>query len=142
MSLGNQTTSNANRGPLGDGPAPTLLSAGTLIGNDVFNRKEENLGSIKDFMLDIRSGGVCYAVMSAGGFLGMGEKLFAVPWNALTLDTENERFVLDVDVDRLKNAPGFDKDHWPNMGDAAWANSIHTYFGNRSGATKLSPPPM
>ena len=70
-----------------------------------------------------------YAVLSFGGFLGMGEKLFAVPWNALTLDTENKRFVLDAEKDRLKGAPGFAKDHWPNMADQSWANEIHAYYG-------------
>lgn len=67
--------------------------------------------------------------VSFGSFLGMGEKLFAVPWKALTLDTENKRFVLDVEKDRLKDAPGFNKDHWPNMADQSWSNDIHTYYG-------------
>ena len=59
-------------------------------------------------MLDVPSGRVAYAVLSFGGFLGMGEKLFVVPWSALTLDTVNKRFVLDVTKERLKDAPGFD----------------------------------
>jgi len=72
---------------------------------------------------------VSYAVLSFGGFLGMGEKLFAVPWNALTLDTKNKRFVLNVEKERLKQAPGFDTDKWPNMADQAWAKEIHSYYG-------------
>jgi len=74
---------------------------------------------------------VGYAVLSFGGFLGMGEKFFAVPWNALTLDTKNKRFVLNVEKDRLKDAPGFDKDHWPNMADQSWMNEIHAYYGTK-----------
>ncbi|MEE1919130.1 PRC-barrel domain-containing protein [Pseudomonas asiatica] len=70
-----------------------------------------------------------YAVLSFGGFLGMGEKLFAVPWGALRLDTVNKRFVLDADKDRLKNVPGFDKDNWPNMSDPTWGKGIHDYYG-------------
>jgi sporulation protein YlmC with PRC-barrel domain len=93
------------------------MGADTLVGNDVYNQKNEDLGDIKEIMLDMRSGKVGYAVLSFGGFLGMGEKLFAVPWNALTLDTKNKRFVLNVEKDRLKDAPGFDKDKWPNMAD-------------------------
>ena len=77
----------------------------------------------------MRSGQVAYAVLSFGGFLGLGEKLFAVPWSALTLDTENKRFVLNAEKDRLKNAPGFDKDQWPNMSDPTWARDIHSYYG-------------
>lgn len=111
------------------GPGPELMGADTLIGNDVYNNKNEELGNIKEIMLDMRSGKVGYAVLSFGGFLGMGEKLFAVPWNALTLDTKNKRFVLNVDKDRLIKAPGFDKDKWPNMADQSWAQEIHAYYG-------------
>ena len=82
-------------------------------------------------MLDIRTGRISYAVLSFGGFLGMGEKLFAVPWSALTLDTVNKRFVLDVEKDRLENAPGFDKHQWPNMEDPDWAKGIHDYYGTK-----------
>lgn len=111
------------------GPGPEIMGADTLVGNDVYNQKDESLGDIKEIMLDMRSGQVGYAVLAFGGFLGMGEKLFAVPWNALTLDTEKKRFVLDVTKDRLKDAPGFDKDHWPDMADESWAEGIHSYYG-------------
>ena len=110
------------------GPGPALMGADTLVGNDVFNPKGEDLGDIKEIMLDMRTGKVGYAVLSFGGFLGMGDKLFAVPWNALKLDTENKRFVLNVDNERLQKAPGFDKDHWPNMADQAWENQIQTHW--------------
>ena len=83
-------------------------------------------------MLDIRGGRISYAVLSSGGFLGMGDRLFAIPWSALTLDTTNKRFVLDVDVKRLKAAPGFDKDHWPDMADPLWASGVQSYYGTRS----------
>ena len=123
---------NTHVGPGPDarrGPGPDLMGADTLVGNDVCNQKGEDVGDIKEIMLDMRSGKVGYAVLSFGGFLGMGEKLFAVPWGALTLDTKNKRFVLNVEKDRLKNAPGFDKDHWPNMADQSWAREIHSYYG-------------
>lgn len=111
------------------GPGPRLMGADTLIGNDVYNTRDEDLGDIKEIMLDTASGKVAYAVLSFGGFLGMGEKLFAVPWAALRLDTVNKRFVLDADKDRLKNAPGFDKDNWPNMSDPTWSKGIHDFYG-------------
>lgn len=113
------------------GPGPALMGADTLVGNDVYNRNSEDLGNIKEIMLDMRSGRVSYAVLSFGGFLGMGEKLFAVPWSALKLDTAHKRFVLNVDKDRLENAPGFDKEAWPNMADPAWVRSIHAYYGTK-----------
>ena len=111
------------------------MGADTLIGNDVYNKSSEDLGDIKEIMIDVRSGQVSYAVLSFGGFLGMGDKLFAVPWAALKLDTENKRFVLDVNKERLESAPGFDKSKWPNMADATWQASIHSYYGTRPGGT-------
>jgi len=108
---------------------PLLLSASSLMDNEVYNLKEEKLGEIKEFMLDTSSGKICYAVLSFGSFLGVGEKLFAVPWSALKLDTENKRFVLDVEVDRLESAPGFDNHHWPDMSDVSWARDINDYYG-------------
>ncbi len=114
-----------------EGPGPELMGADTLLGNDVYNQKEEDLGDIKEIMLDMRTGRVNYAVLAFGGFLGLGEKLFAVPWSALKLDTVNKRFILNVDKSSLKNAPGFDKDHWPDMADASWAKGIHDYYGTR-----------
>ncbi len=111
------------------GPGPELMGADTLIGNDVYNHLDEDLGDIKEIMLDMRNGRVGYAVLSFGGFLGMGEKLFAVPWNALKLDTENKCFRLNVEKSRLESAPGFDKGDWPDMADQRWATEIHSYYG-------------
>jgi sporulation protein YlmC with PRC-barrel domain len=111
------------------GPGPSLMGADTLIGDSVVNASEEDLGDIKEIMLDMHTGQVAYAVLSFGGFLGIGEKLFAVPWGALHLDTVNERFVLNVDKARLKNAPGFDPGAWPDMSDVNWAKQIHTFYG-------------
>jgi sporulation protein YlmC with PRC-barrel domain len=113
------------------GPGPELMGADTLIGNDVYNLQDESLGDIKEIMLDMRSGQVAYAVLSLGGFLGIGEKLFAVPWSALTLDTKNKRFVLSVDKDRLEKAPGFDRNKWPNMADPSWEQGIQAYYGTK-----------
>ncbi|AMC99704.1 PRC-barrel domain-containing protein [Halomonas chromatireducens] len=105
-----------------------LLSASTITGDDVYNMQDEELGKVLDVMLDITEGKIRYAVLASGGFLGMGDRLFAVPWKALKLDTQNRRFLLDVDVERLKNAPGFDKDQWPNMADATWNSTIESYY--------------
>lgn len=105
-----------------------LLSATTITGDEVFNLQNEHLGKIQDIMLDITEGKIRYAVVSSGGLMGMGDHLFAVPWRALTLDKENHRFLLDVDLDRLKKVPGFDKDHWPNMADPTWNATVDSYY--------------
>jgi sporulation protein YlmC with PRC-barrel domain len=121
-----QRNSDASSSP---GPGPSLMGADTLIGDSVVNTSEEDLGDIKEIMLDMQTGQVAYAVLAFGGFLGVGEKLFAVPWGALHLDTVNHRFVLNVDKARLKSAPGFDADAWPDMSDIQWAKQIHTFYG-------------
>ena len=110
------------------GPGPEQMGADTLQGEDDYNTRDEDLGDIKEIMIDMRSGHIAYAVLSFGGVLGMGEKLFAVPWSALKLDTVNKRFTLDIDEDRLKGAPGFDKDAWPRMADRTWATQVHSYY--------------
>ena len=115
-----------------DGPGPALMGADTLIGDDVYNHSDEELGDIKEIMLDMRTGQIAYAVLSFGGIMGMGDKLFAVPWDSLTLDTVNKRFLLDVDKEQLKNAPGFDKDNWPDMASEAWNEQLNQFYGTTS----------
>ena len=109
-----------------------VLSATSLIGDDVKNTKGENLGDIKDIMIDLDSGRIEYAVLSFGGFLGMGDKLFAVPFEALRVDTADECMILNVDKEKLKSAPGFDKDEWPNFADSSFRDTIHSYYGTKS----------
>ncbi len=114
-----------------------VLSASTITGDEVLNRKDDKLGRIQDLMLDTQSGQIRYVVLSSGGFLGMGDRLFAVPWKALKLDSTNKCFILDVDAQRLKDAPGFDKDHWPNMADAKWASDVDAYFGSATAPQRM-----
>ena len=108
---------------------PRVLAASTLKGEKVVNGKREDLGKIEDYMIDLDNGRIAYCVLSFGGFLGMGNKLFMVPWKALTLDTVNKQFILDVNKDTLKRAPGFDKDHWPDTTAPEFATDIYTFYG-------------
>ncbi len=110
-------------------PPPRVLSATTIIGDGVRNSSGDNLGRIEELVIDIESGRVAYAVLSFGGFLGLGDKLFAVPWAALRLVSDEHRFVLDVDRSVLENAPGFDKRNWPDMSDPMFHHAIHEHYG-------------
>jgi sporulation protein YlmC with PRC-barrel domain len=106
-----------------------ILSATTVIGDSVKNLSGEDLGKLEDVMLDVNDGRISYGVLSFGGFLGVGNKLFAIPWSALDLDTDDKCFYLNADKEQLENAPGFDKDNWPNFADPNWSRSIHDYYG-------------
>ncbi|MBR8222028.1 PRC-barrel domain-containing protein [Burkholderia ambifaria] len=129
------------------GPGPDVMAAGTLEGDHVLTIDGDDIGKVTNIMLDVRSGRIAYAVVSSGGFLGIGGKLLAVPWNVLTLDAERHCFVLAVSTERVREAPGFDKDHWPTMADSIWAEALHTYYGAspywliEEGETPLDAPP-
>lgn len=107
---------------------PRNLSATSLVGTNVKNHQDEDLGKIEDLMIDLEAGKVAYAVVSFGGFLGMGDKLFAVPFSALTCDCENKILLINANKETLENAPGFDKDHWPNTADRAWGADVHRHY--------------
>ena len=117
-------------GIIGESPAGRLvLSADSLTGERVVNEAGEHIGEIKHIMLDVRAGTIAYCVLAFGGFLGVGDKLFAVPWHAFAVDVDNKWFVLNIDKDRMRDAPGFDKDHWPTMADPTWSAEVHAYYG-------------
>ena len=109
----------------------TLLSTSSIQNTTVVNTQGTTLGDIKDLMVDPQTGTVEYAVLDFGGFLGIGDKLFAVPLQAFTVDRKDEQFVLDVTKDRLKNAPGFDKNDWPSTADATFTEGVYDYYGQR-----------
>jgi sporulation protein YlmC with PRC-barrel domain len=107
-----------------------MLSASALIGTEVQNRYGEDLGKLEGLTIDRQRGCVAYAVLSSGGLLGLGEKLFAMPWQAMRFDTENERVVVDIEREALENAPGFDEDHRPGTIDDAWLRELYIYYGH------------
>ncbi|HTH73218.1 MAG TPA: PRC-barrel domain-containing protein [Trinickia sp.] len=111
------------------GPGPDVMAASTLDGDKIMSTDGEEVGKVKEIMLDVQAGRIAYVVMSCGGFLGIGDKLLAIPWNALTLDTTRKCFLVALSSERIKNAPGFDKQQWPSMADATWATSVHQYYG-------------
>jgi sporulation protein YlmC with PRC-barrel domain len=116
----------------------SLMRSSHVVGMDVKNASNENLGDIKEVVLDREKGTIAYAVISFGGFLNMGDKLFAVPWESLKPTSDGKAFQLDIPKERLEKAPGFDKDQWPNMADAQWTNEIRTFYGT---GTRVEPLP-
>jgi len=105
------------------------LSAATLKGDDIRNPAGDALGTLEEIIIDTDAGRVAYGVLAAGGFLGMGEKFFAIPWDLLTVDTDNHELVVDLDKEMLEEAPGFDKDNWPDTTDMSWVVDVYRYYG-------------
>lgn len=108
------------------------LTATSIIGDRVVNRVDEDLGTIQNLMVNIQTGRIEYVVLESGSFLGIGGKLFAIPYQELSLDGIRKCFVLDRTKEYIKNSPGFDKDHWPNT------NSDDVYYGEVNQYWQLS----
>jgi len=117
-----------------------VVLASKIIGDNVYNRQYENLGRIHELVIDAKEGCIAYAVLSFGGFMGMGNKLFAIPWKAfefakpqhslLEIAEPGDKLMLNVDKEKLKAAPGFDQDaKWPDFADRTWGNNIYNYYG-------------
>ncbi|HYD80471.1 MAG TPA: PRC-barrel domain-containing protein [Paucimonas sp.] len=120
----------APRSAADDKVTPDLGRASKLIGTDVVDAQGRKIGDIQDIVLDRTRGQVAYAVVSFGGTLGVGSKYFAIPWQALRPDAE-DKLVLNVDREKLRNAPGFDKDRWPDMASEQWNTETARYYNQR-----------
>jgi len=107
-----------------------VVSASKIIGEAVVNHQDESLGKIHELVIDAKEGRLAYAVLSFGGFIGMGNKLFAVPWTAFEFSNTENKLILNVDKKKLEAAPGFDKDaKWPDFADRTWGGDIYRYYG-------------
>jgi len=113
------------------------VRASKIIGKNVENAQGENLGEVKDLIVDIGNQRVHYAVLAAGGTLGVGDKLFAYPVSTFKSQADGDKLVLNVDKDKLKNAPGFDKDKWPDWTDNRYRGEVDRYF--KSDTAKAAP---
>jgi len=120
----NQLGPNANR-PV------HILTASSVIGDGIASKNGKSIGKIKDVMLNILDGKIQYLVIEFGGFMGFGEKLFAVPFSAVRLNARNQEFVLDIEKEFLEKAPGFDKDHWPETNSHYF--DVNAYWGTFMG---------
>jgi sporulation protein YlmC with PRC-barrel domain len=105
-----------------------VVKASALAKDRVHNSAGEDLGSIEEIMIDVQTGRVAYAVLSFGGFLGIGDKLFAIPWKSLRYDAGEEQFIVDVDRQVLERAPGFDRHNWPDMADPDFGAALHEHY--------------
>lgn len=109
-----------------------LISSEKVTDTAVENPRGHNLGHINDIMIDKNSGRVAYAILKYGSFLGMGGKLFALPWEILRFDIQHNAYLVDIPEDRLKNAPSFDEGTEPAWGDRDYDRRLHDYYGSKA----------
>lgn len=131
-------STNKNHGGLSPNRPLRFLTARSIIGDKVFNKEEQHLGTIKDLMIDLRTGKIEYFIVELGGFMGLGEKYFAYPYQLLTVDSISQTYLLDQELETLKKAPGFDKEHWPETNSHEFDQSS-SYWGGFMGAITGTP---
>jgi len=144
LSIGVFAQEKANQGAkdvIGNVPTNEHINAfraENVISSKVINLEGQGIGTIDDLVIDIDTGGVVYAVLEFGGFIGFGDKLFAVPWESLTAVPAEGIFILDQSKAKLEKAPGFEKDNWPDIGDRSWQAGIYAFY--RHHAVPQRPP--
>jgi PRC-barrel domain len=115
-----------------------LIASDKVEGTAVYNRNGDKLGSIYNFMVNKRSGQVAYAVLSFGGFLGMGSNYHPLPWNELTYDTALGGYVVNLTNEQLEGAPTYSASELPSWDDPEYRHRIDDYYG-RFGEGRLQP---
>jgi PRC-barrel domain len=122
------TTTGTGGGSVETDETDRLIASNKVEGTAVYNRQGERLGEVDNFMVDKYSGQVAYAVMSFGGFLGIGESYHPLPWRVLTYDTGLGGYVVDLDKETLRGAPSFGRDETPDWGNREWGTRVHDYY--------------
>ncbi len=110
-------------------PSGNLIAAHQVQGTAVYNTALEKLGRVEDVMLDKRQGRIAYAVLSFGGFLGIGDRYYPLPWEKLSYNTEIGGYVVDVSRDMLEGAPSYSDTAKAGWNDSGWSNDIDSYYG-------------
>jgi sporulation protein YlmC with PRC-barrel domain len=123
------TTTGTGAGGIATDETDRLIASNKVEGTAVYNRQGERLGEVYNFMVDKRSGQVAYAVLSFGGFLGIGDSYYPLPWKALTYDTGKGGYVVDLDKSRLEGAPSYARSEVPDWGDPSFGRRIDDYYG-------------
>src|SRR5580700_11345593 len=124
-----QSATTTTGGAVATDETDRLISSDKVVGTAVYNRRGEHLGSVYNLMIDKHSGQVAYAVMSFGGFLGMGESYHPLPWRVLTYDTRLGGYVVDLDRSRLEKAPRYTQTAPPDWSDRTYVHRVDEFYG-------------
>lgn len=124
--------------------APPLYKLHAMLDRPVESQGGEAFGHIEEVVLEAATGAIAYAVVTTRGFLGLGEHMYAVPWQALRLSAEEKALTLAMTAEQLKNAPRFSREEWPDLDDEHWGNTVQAYYGKplqRGQQLTLEPAP-
>jgi sporulation protein YlmC with PRC-barrel domain len=132
----NRINAGKRAGLLDSKTSGTSIRASQLIGMNIENSQQKGVGEVNDIVLDARTGEIQYVAVTYGGFLGVGNKMFAVPFAAFEVrqdpddpdDYDDLVLVLDVTEQQLEGAKGFDEDHWPNFADENFTNDLYRRY--------------
>jgi sporulation protein YlmC with PRC-barrel domain len=108
-----------------------VARADKILGLDVGNPQGENLGEIENLLIDMTAERIASATLAFGGWLGFGENLAPVPWDALTFTPEADRITLNMDKEKLRKAPQFAKEKWPATLERQWLANVYAYYGEK-----------
>ena len=122
------TTAGTGAEPVATDETDRLIASNKVEGTAVYDRQGQRLGSVYNFMVDKRSGKAEYAVMSFGGFLGMGDSYYPLPWKSLAYDTDLGGYVVDLDKSRLQGAPSYEREQVPDWGDPSYGRRIDEFY--------------
>ncbi len=105
-----------------------IVTVGEVIGKKVIDSKDNDLGKIDEIVFNKLTGETRYVVLSCGGILGFSNTLYAIPWSSFNYVPEKDKFLLKVDKEKLRSAPGFNKEYWPNFADTTFIKSISDFY--------------
>jgi sporulation protein YlmC with PRC-barrel domain len=105
------------------GKGDLIVSVSALKGDSVVDLEGVKLGTLEEIMIDMTTGRMSYAVLA-----GKGDRLYAIPWETFSLDTENKRLVSNIERSDFEKATGFDRNNWPDMSDRDWGSRIHHLY--------------
>lgn len=112
-------------------PSGHLIAAKQVQGTTVYSLALDKLGTVEDVMIDKRSGRIAYAILGFGGFLGIGDRLYPLPWEKLRYDPEMGGYVVDIDRSMLEGAPSYTSEDAASWDDEAWGRGVYSYYGVR-----------
>lgn len=106
-----------------------MVPVSRLIQYEVINSRNEDMGQVQNIILDVAEGKIAFVVVAFGGILGISDKWFALPWEIVKWSPLNKKFVINMPREVLKNAPGLDKDKWPEEINISWLRSCYNHYG-------------